>query len=182
MQSEDVESGDLPGSGNTCPGQATPVNTPSMTLNLDRKIATEDEGRAMAQIVHDLAPGASLAFATAFNGELSFAENIEKLASPVSEGGAGAKVVADDVSYFDEPFFQDGPVAVAVENAVAGGAAYFSAAGNNNLILGGNNVASWEAPASATPKAALPPSRRWGWGLTTAWTSTPKREPTTRSG
>ena len=32
----------------------------------------------MAQIVHDLAPGAALDFATAFTGEIAFAANIER--------------------------------------------------------------------------------------------------------
>jgi hypothetical protein len=109
---------------------------------LDDSVATgEDEGRGMLQIVHDLAPDATLAFATASAGETAFANNIRNLAAD------GAKVIADDVTYFDEPFFQDGPVAVAVNDVTAGGATYFSSAGNNNLIVGGNNVASWEAPA-----------------------------------
>ncbi len=99
----------------------------------------------MAQIVHDLAPGASLAFATAFKGELSFAENVERLAAP-SPAGADAKVIADDVSYFEEPFFQEGPVGVAVSNVTASGVAYFSSAGNNNLFEGSREIASWEAP------------------------------------
>ena len=56
-------------------------------------------------------------------------------------------MIADDVAYFDEPFFQDGPVAAAVNNVTAHGAAYFSAAGNDNLFDGNHEIASWEALA-----------------------------------
>ena len=58
-------------------------------------------------------------------------------------------MIADDVFYFEEPFFQDGPVAVAATEAVEGGATYLSAAGNDNLIENGtgNEIASWETPA-----------------------------------
>lgn len=138
----DVESGDLPGAANTCPGQVTPV-----AVLDDSETEGEDEGRAMGQIVHDLAPGAQLAFATAFTSEIAFAENVENLAKSPGEGGAGAQVIADDVSYFDEPFFQEGPVGVAVSKVTAGGVNYFSSAGNNNLINGDRNIGSWEAPA-----------------------------------
>ena len=83
-----------------------------------------DEGRAMMQIVHDVAPGASLSFNTALTSEEDFAEGIVALAND------GAKVLVDDVEYFDEPMFEDGIVANAVDQVVAHGAAYFSAAGN----------------------------------------------------
>jgi hypothetical protein len=98
-----------------------------------------DEGRAMMQIVHDVAPGAGLAFYTAENSEADFANGIVKLAAPVAGGGAGATIIVDDVGYFDEPFFQDGLVAQAISTVVAQGVAYFSSAGNNGL-LGYNNT------------------------------------------
>lgn len=139
---DDVESGDLPGPANGCSGQAAPVDV----LQDFPSSAAGDEGRAMLQIVHDVAPGADLAFATAFLSELSFAQNIEALEKPVGAGGAGAKVIVDDVFWFEEPFFQDGPIAAAVSKVVGKGAAYFSAAGNNNLFEGANEIASWEAP------------------------------------
>jgi subtilisin family serine protease len=140
---DDVKSADLPGLGNEC-GNTAPVAVLKKEANASE---ASDEGRAMAQIVHDLAPGAKLAFASAFNGEEAFAKNISALAKPVFEGGGGADVIADDVFYYEEPFFQDGPVAVAVSEAVASGVSYFSAAGNDNLIVAGRNVGSWEAPA-----------------------------------
>ena len=99
-----------------------------------------DEGRAMMQIVHDVAPGASLAFYTAENSEADFASGIVKLAAPVASGGAGAKIVVDDVGYFDEPFFQDGLVAQAITQVVAQGVAYFSSAGNNGTLAYNNNT------------------------------------------
>jgi subtilisin family serine protease len=157
---QDVLSGDIPGSNNPC-GHTTPVN---VLENPSPSLEVADEGRAMAQIVHDLAPGASIAFATAFFkeepsdpqvGQFLFAENIERLARPVSAGGAGAKVIVDDVGYFEEPFFQDGPVATAIDKVVSEGVSYFSAVGNDNLFeeeppgsgkFNKNEISSWEAP------------------------------------
>jgi Subtilase family len=83
-----------------------------------------DEGRAMMQIVHDIAPGADLAFYTAFDSEQDFANGILALAA------AGCKVICDDVSYFDEPFFQNGVIAQAIQTVEAEGVTYVTAAGN----------------------------------------------------
>lgn len=83
------------------------------------------EGTAMLEIIHDLAPGAALYFATAFNSEASFAQNILDLRS------AGCDIIVDDVLYFDESPFQDGIVARAVNTVTASGALYFSSAGNS---------------------------------------------------
>lgn len=166
---DDVETGDLPGSTNPC-GQTTPVDVLD-----DSETEGADEGRAMAQIVHDIAPGADLAFATAFAGETAFAENIEKLAKPTGEGGAEASVIADDVAYFEEPFFQEGPVGVAASKVTKErGVSYFSSAGNNNPIDGsGRAIGSWEAPqfrdAGSCPAAVVALSEEFetfeGFGL-----------------
>ena len=78
----------------------------------------------MMQIIHDIAPGASLAFYTADQSEQDFANGIIALAD------AGAKVIVDDVGYFDEPFFQNGVVAQAIQTVEAEGVTYVTAAGN----------------------------------------------------
>ena len=83
-----------------------------------------DEGRGMAQLVHDVAPGANIAFHTAFNSELDFAEGIIDLQE------AGADVIVDDVIYFAEPMFMDGMVAQAADIVTQRGVPYFSSAGN----------------------------------------------------
>lgn len=106
---------------------------PQQTTILQDSPSGEDEGRAMGQIVHDVAPGAAIQFATANGGEANFAANIQKLAA------AGSNIIVDDVAYLTEPFFQDGIVAQAVNTVVASGNAYFSAAGNEG-------VASYESP------------------------------------
>ena len=84
-----------------------------------------DEGRAMMQLVHDVAPGATQAFHTAVGGIANFASAIVELATT-----AGADVIVDDVGYFNEPMFQDGVIAQAVDTVVGLGVAYFSSAGN----------------------------------------------------
>jgi hypothetical protein len=135
---EDILSGDLPGPKNPC---AEPVATEVLD---DAETEGEDEGRAMAQIVHDLAPGAAISFATAFTGEADFAENIRALAAQ------GASIIVDDVSYLEEPFFQEGPVGVAIGEVTEDhDVTYYSAAGNNNSFdegEEGNEIGSWEAP------------------------------------
>ncbi len=87
----------------------------------------------MLQLIHDIAPGATLGFHTAFGGLAGFAQGIRDLAN------AGCTVIVDDVGYSAEPFYQDGPVANAVDEVVAQGIPYFSSAGND-----GEN--SYEAP------------------------------------
>jgi large repetitive protein len=83
-----------------------------------------DEGRAMLENIHDIAPGANLQFATATLSELSFQQNIEALQA------AGSQIIVDDVGYADEPMFQDGLIAQGVDAVTQKGVTYFSAAGN----------------------------------------------------
>ena len=93
-----------------------------------------DEGTAMLQIMHDLAPGAELGFATAFTSAASFADNIRKL-----RFDADCDVIVDDILYYNEAAFQDGPIAQAVNAVTADGALYFSSAGNEGNTLDGTS-------------------------------------------
>lgn len=127
---DDVASGDLPGSGNPA-GRTTPVDV--LADYTGSTPAPTDEGRAMLQLIHDIAPGAELGFHTAFGGLATFVQGIRDLAD------AGCTVLVDDVRYNIEPFYQDGPVTTVVDSVVNEGIPYFSSAGND-----GQN--SYEAP------------------------------------
>ncbi len=134
-----ISVGILSDSYNRLNGEAADIasgDLPSGVIVLDDSAGFSgliDEGRAMAQLIYDIAPNAQLLFHTAFNGSADFAQGILDLAA------AGADVIVDDVGYLAAPMFQDGVVAQAVDQVVGDGVVYFSSAGNT-----GDN--SYEAP------------------------------------
>jgi hypothetical protein len=137
-------SGDLPAGVSVLPGQA----------------GSGSEGTAMLEIVHDLAPGAQLLFATAFGSQASFADNIRALRA------AGADVIVDDVAYFAEAVFQDDDVAAAVDAVVADGALYFTAAGNEGNLNDGT-AGVWEGDFVASGETVNgDPVHDFGGGVT----------------
>jgi subtilisin family serine protease len=111
---DDIRNGDLPADVNVLKDLSP---TPSDDCS--------DEGRAMMQLIHDVAPGSPLAFYTAFVSQEDFAAGIRALAD------AGSEVIVDDVIYFAEPMFEDGIIAQAVNDVYRDGVAYFSSAGND---------------------------------------------------
>ena len=115
----DVASGDLPSNVDVLQDD----NDPSYDT---------DEGRAMLQIVHDVAPNANLAFSTTGPTQTTFANAIRAL-----RANANCDVLVDDIGFSDEPFFSDSIVAEAVDDVVTGSTVagkkviYYSAAGND---------------------------------------------------
>jgi hypothetical protein len=122
VASQDVGNGDLPGAGNPN-GFTLEVDVLKDIIPTNGPLS--DEGRAMLQIVHDIAPGAELAFRTGYLGEQDMADGIRELA-----GEAGCDIIVDDLSYITEPFFRDGVVSQAIDQVVGEGVTFFSSAGN----------------------------------------------------
>jgi Subtilase family len=141
----DTTSGDLPATVNVLE-EATCFNPGThQYIGFPLQLPPGDEGRAMLQIVHDVAPGAALAFHTANEGEADFANGILALAT------AGAKIIIDDVGYFDEPFFQDGIVAQAITTVKAQGVAFFTSAGNNGTLAYNNTAPIFGTVSTVAP-------------------------------
>ncbi|MCB0962213.1 MAG: hypothetical protein KDA98_02750, partial [Acidimicrobiales bacterium] len=116
-----VASGDLPNDVDVLAGQA----------------GSGDEGTAMLELIHDIAPGADLGFATAFNSLASFAQNIIDLRAD------GCTVIVDDITYFVESNMQDGPIAQAVTTVRNDGAIYFSSSSNSGNLPDGTS-GTWQ--------------------------------------
>ena len=141
---EDVASGELPGENNP-DGKTTPVQILE-DLGQDSPSA-DDEGRALAQIIYDIAPGAEFYFHTFIGGEgidpfdtddLSYAQAVDELVA------AEVDIIVDDAN-FPTTAFQDGKAAQAVEKAVAEGVVYVPAAGNAGNISYASEFRSGEA-------------------------------------
>jgi hypothetical protein len=134
-----IATGDLPADTIVVPGQDG--------------VPGSSEGTAMMEIVHDLAPGAKLVFATAFGSDVSFAANIVALRDVYH-----CDIIVDDVTYSEEGVFQDGLIAQAVNDVTASGALYFSSAGNSGNVTSATS-GTWEGdfvpgPASGAPLPA----------------------------
>jgi hypothetical protein len=102
------------------------------------------EGTAMLEIIHRIAPGATLGFATGDGGPNVMALNIVKLAD------AGCKIIVDDLSYANESPFQDGVIAQAVNTVSGRGVLYFSSAANSGNQIN-NQSGTWEGDFVADP-------------------------------
>ena len=140
----DVTNGDLPGPGNPF-GRVTPVTI----IGGDLASGGDDEGRAMLQVVHDIAPGAQLFYATGVVSPGGFATNIQALRK------AGCDIIIDDVGWGQESPFQigqatsvkstsnGGVIADAVNTVSASGVLYFAFQGNAGNADSGTS-GTWE--------------------------------------
>jgi hypothetical protein len=90
-----------------------------------------DEGTAMLEIIHDMAPGAGLAFHTTGGGVAGHVTAVTNLVL------AGVDVITEDLAFDREPAFQQGAVAAAREGAAALGIPVHSSSGNR----GGDHAA-----------------------------------------
>ena len=119
------------------------------------------EGTALLEIVHDIAPEAELAFSGS-ESSLGMAHAILWLANGAFEG-EGADVIVDDLGYFFQPFFEDGIIAQAAADAVAGGAVFASAAGNyaqehyeGEFVDGGGSFHAFDGSSDITMRLFSP--------------------------
>ena len=106
-------------------------------------VGNGDEGTAMLEIVHDLAPGANLAFSSGNGGGGAMVVAQNWLVNI-----AGCNIVSDDLWLPREPYFEDGPVALNAANLVTlKNIVYFTSAGNRaqrhvqqNFVDGGSRA------------------------------------------
>ncbi len=85
-----------------------------------------DEGRALMQIIHDIAPAAHLVFHSGANGLADVTNAIMELAFEFE-----ADIIVDDIKTISANFFQEDPISQAVGKVVKAGVVYVTAAGNS---------------------------------------------------
>lgn len=107
--------------------QSTQDLPSQITIIADALDCTEktDEGRALMQIVHDIAPNAKLLFHSGDNGTATTANAILKMASDYK-----ADIIVDDFKAISANFFQEDAITQAAQKVVNAGVVYVTAAGN----------------------------------------------------
>ncbi len=90
-----------------------------------------NEGTAMLEIVHDLAPYATLWFCSSGETYVTFANAVKTLSSN------GCKIIVDDVGFLNEPYFtdEDDTLGAAIRNFLSSGGTFVSAGGNDNYSI-----------------------------------------------
>jgi subtilisin family serine protease len=96
------------------------------------------EGTAMLEIIHSIAPGAELMFATD-EDEVQMPNNIKALA------GKKCNIIVDDQTYGDEFPFQDDEISKAVNEVTGQNILSVTSAGNQGSYEAGTSQA-WEGP------------------------------------
>ena len=150
-QADNVASGDLPAKASI-----RIVKEGSCGVDADGNPTSDDEGRAMAEIIHDIAPDAAIAFYGPSATLTDFAQGIQTLALPVSKknavgtAGGGADIIVDDLG-FNEPTFQSGIGGAAIDGVVEAGVPYFTAGGNDSNGVNKINYINNGAVFSTTP-------------------------------
>lgn len=139
-ESQDIAAGALPGPGNPC-GWERPVTV------LSDNSPNDDEGRAMLQIVHAIAPAAELYFATADVTESATVSSDQSIADAIdSMMAAGVDIIVDDMMEVYDTAFSEGLSAAAARRASEAGIAYVVLAGNLGFV-GASTVDTSPAPS-----------------------------------
>lgn len=153
----DVSAGDLPGAYNQH-GYKEPV----VVIKEYPYGSASDEGRAMMHIIHDVAPGAKLAFHTGSLSPRNFEVGFKALAgfnesNELIDTNLGLKsnLIVDDITFITEPFFGEGRISAAIKAFTAAGGTHFTSAGNFSDT---GYQAKFNATTSAPTTSFLPQS------------------------
>ncbi|MDO4908979.1 MAG: S8 family serine peptidase [Corynebacterium sp.] len=131
---DDIKNGWLPGTGNPC------GYTQEIEILHEGGTSGSDEGRAMAQLVHGVAPKAKIMFASSGGSPAVMADRIREMVDK------GATVISDDLTFSDESAFQLAYLDEASKYAEEKGVLVTTSAGNYTASDRDMNVISgWKS-------------------------------------
>ena len=135
------------------PGDGNDVHPEPVSVLMDYPYGeASDEGRAMMHIIHDVAPGATLAFHTGSLSPRNFEVGFKALAglnesNELIELDLKSNIIVDDISFITEPFFGEGRISAVINAFTDEGGIHFTSAGN----FGDNGYQSNFAATLNTP-------------------------------